>query len=133
MESMSIYSCCKDFRRMALSHPEISINGIDFIEVLDDPALPGDRSRRILRVHFFKPIANDSLSPKNIRIDGGERIKDVAVVDALVPAADGKVLRLVLNRPGDRSTYRLNIVKDRDDEDHPDARPDGFDTILSEV
>ena len=54
-------------------------------------------------------------------------------MDALVPTADGKVLRVVLNRPGDRSTYRLNIVKDRDDEDHPDVRPDGFDPILSEA
>ena len=54
MESMSIYSCCKDFRRIALSNPEISINGIDFIEVLDDPALSEDRSRRILRGPFLQ-------------------------------------------------------------------------------
>src|SRR5438132_12015437 len=95
-----IYFCCKQNRREAvLVHP--SLNGIDFLEVLDDPALPVSQRQRTLFVHFLKPLAASVLAEKNIRIDGGERIRDVEVARVTVGTGnEAQVLDVPVSNTG---------------------------------
>ena len=125
----AIYFCCKQNRREAvLVHP--TLNGIDFLEVLDDPALPVSQRQRTLFVHFLKPLAASVLAEENIRIDGGERIRDVAVASVTI-GPDALVLTVQVNKPGDFSTYTLSVVSASDANGSPP--PDGFDPMLSAV
>jgi hypothetical protein len=127
-EQSMIYFCCDEKRRIAVkAHP--GLNGIDFLEVLDDPALPAEQRQRTLFVHFLKADGLSGLKPANIRCEGGERVRDVAAVKAEVDASDARVLLVTVSRPGDFSTYTLRLVKSPADP----ARPDGFDPILSAV
>jgi hypothetical protein len=106
-----IYVCCSDLRREeVLSRPEW--NGIDFLEVLDDPALPVAERERVLFVHFVRPLAVP-LTREDVRIEGGERIRDIAV-DAVYATHDDDVLAIRLDRAGDFSTYTLRLVADPD-------------------
>ena len=50
-----IYACCDERRREAV-RAHATLNGIDFLEVLDDPALPPEARQRTLFVHFLKPL-----------------------------------------------------------------------------
>src|SRR5262245_43541223 len=131
------YFCCDERRRAAvLAHP--TLNGIDFVEVLDDPANPSLEKQKLLQVHFLKKLAPGQLSKDNFRIDGGERIKNIAVagVTQVVgsppsspPAASQQVLLVAVSTAGDFSTYTLRLVRDSQ---HPDP-PDGFDPMLASV
>jgi hypothetical protein len=124
-----IYFCCTELRRNAVKqHP--TLNGIDFLEVLDDPALPNDKRQRRLFVHFIKPLAAGALKQKNIRIEGGERIRDVAAAgDPTIDAGDKTIFNVDVNQAGDFSIYTLRLVKDVDNADPPG----GFDPMLSAV
>ena len=76
-----IYSCCDALRRAAVrQHP--TLNGIDFLEVLDRAAPSEAERQRRLEVHFVKPLGTLVLAPANIRIEGGERIRNIQVVSA---------------------------------------------------
>ena len=123
-----IYFCCDELRRQLVrEHP--TLNGIDFLEVLDDPASsPGERQRE-LHVHFLKEDGLAELGASNILIEGGERIRDVTVVSAQVDAGDKCLLVVEVDQPGDFSTYTLRLVQDRD-EPQP---PEGFDLLLAAV
>ena len=123
-----IYFCCDGLRRQAVrDHP--TLNGIDFLEVLDDPALSTDLRQRTLYVHFLKEDRVGELDIDNILIQGGERIRDVVAVSVRVDAADACVLTVQVDQPGDFSTYTLRLVQDRD-EPQP---PEGFDLLLAAV
>jgi hypothetical protein len=128
-----IYFCCDDKRRAAVKESNI-INGIDFLEVSDD--------QRTLFVHFLKPLADGELDATNIRIEGGERIRDVLVVSATIqpavsPPEDGSVLAVVVKKAGDFSLYTLRLVRALTSPPGGDASatqpPDGFDPILSAI
>ncbi|HEY0172793.1 MAG TPA: putative baseplate assembly protein, partial [Pyrinomonadaceae bacterium] len=88
-----------------------NLTGIDYLEVLDTGEPPA-RRQRALRVHFirdFNPPPAD-FSHENVRITGGERIRDVRV-EPPVQFLAADVLEVVVNKPGDFSTYRLSIVE----------------------
>ncbi len=116
-----IYSCCTERRRNAiLEHP--TLNGIDFLEVLDDVSLPNEQRQRTLFVHFIKPLASNALSADNVRIEGGERIKHIAVTNVGIgTGSDANVLTVNVNAPGDFSYYSLRLVRNENDLSAPDG------------
>src|SRR5260370_33274470 len=124
-----IYFCCTQLRREAVKQ-SANLNGIDFLEVLDDPTLPNDQRQRKLFVHFLKPLAANALKKENIRIEGGERITNVRVVSV---SANAEILTVEVDKPGDFSIYTLGLLKDASSTAADALPPDGFDLLLSAV
>jgi hypothetical protein len=124
-----IYFCCTALRRDAVKQ-SANLNGIDFLEVLDDPALPNDQRQRKLFVHFLKALAPDALGKGNVRIDGGERITNIHVVSV---SASAEILTIEVDKPGDFAIYTLRLLKDASSADPDEPPPDGFDPLLSAV
>lgn len=132
------YTCCTDYRRAeVLGHS--SLNGIDFLEVLDERTDPFAERQTTLYLHFLKPVASGQIQAENIAIQGGERIKHIRVLSVqhdlaspLSPpgANQGKVLEIRVSEAGDFSTYTLTLQLDTF---HPNQPPNGFDQILSSV
>lgn len=143
-----IYTCCDKNRRALIEGS--SQNGIAYLEVgdlvvgdLDSNELaefnalpPGERSRllwqRRLAVFFVNPLLPAhiaALTPAHILIDGGMRIRDIAVMDVAVDPGDSYVFMVKASKRGDFSTYTLRIVQDYE---HPQP-PDGFDPLLSSI
>jgi hypothetical protein len=134
-----IYFCCDNERRAnaVLAHP--ALNGIDFLEVSDDPDNPIDKRQRTLSVHFLKDLTPGALKEDNIRIEGGERIKNIRVSKVTVAAVtsptlspsapDSKVLVVEVSERGDFSPYLLRLVKDA----NSNEPPVDFDPILSVI
>ncbi len=116
-----IYSCCTERRRAAiLEHP--TFNGIDFLEVLDDASLPNNQRQRTLFVHFIKPLAANAIEKENVRIEGGERIKNIAVTNTSVGAGnDANVLIVNVDAPGDFSFYTLRLITDASNPNPPEG------------
>lgn len=103
---MTPYVCCDDVRRNAV-RASANLNGIDFLEVLDsDAAAPVDR-QRVLRLGFLKAPAPAGLTPANVVITGGERIRNIAADKV---SYDGNVVVIHLTAYGDYSPYRLQLV-----------------------
>lgn len=136
------YFCCDLRRRSAVSaHP--TLNGIDFLDVSDDPSDPADVRQRTLIVHLLKPLAPGELAAQNVRIEGGERIRNIAVTRVTIggfsspPASplssplsgDPRVLLVEVSAAGDFSTYTLRLVQDPTHS----APPAGFDELLSAI
>jgi len=118
---MTKYFCCNERRSEALKNS--GLNGIDFLEVSDD--------QKTLSVHFINPLIGGALAVENIRIEGGDRIRNVSVYGVNIGTGDqDKVLTVLVDRPGDFSTYTLRLIKKNSQDDQP---PDGFDVILSAV
>lgn len=147
------FFCCDDGRRAAaLRSPQVPLNGIEFLEVLDDRTDPPELRQRTLFVNFLKNLTPTSqpgaLSINNILIEGGERIPDVRVTAVTAGAAGSPpfdrpdVLVVEVAEPGDFSTYTLRLVEDAARAraqgpgfpDSPFRRPpQGFDPVLSAV
>lgn len=93
----------------------LELNGIDYLEVLDDDAPSEALRQRLIELVFLKPdgvLAADGtplLSERHIVIEGGERIRDVHVT-SVSAGADDRSLTLTLNKAGDFSTYRLRLA-----------------------
>ena len=127
------YFCCDRKRLNAVrAHP--TLNGIEWVEVLDDPALPPSERQRTLVVHFVKDVGGEkALGVKNFRVEGGERVAEVAVTglpfDQTGPPARGRELRLRVSEAGDFSTYTLRLVRGEGEA----GPPKGFDPVLSAV
>jgi hypothetical protein len=141
------YHCC-DERRLSVLKEEAaknnpaSLNGLEYLEV-HDSGVKGDALRqRTLLLKFLKPVP--ALTPGNLRIFGGERIKTVTIdwvaradalpagedpklVDGLVPLDRFLVVRTAFY--GDHSYYTLRLVAIGSDE----IAPAGFDPRLAEV
>jgi hypothetical protein len=125
-----IYSCCDAGRREAVrNHP--TVNGLDFLEVLDHAVSEAERQRK-LEVHFVKPLGAFALTltKGNIRIEGGERIQNITVRN-IIPGVGphANVLTVEVDQPGDFSPYLLRLVRDKD---HPTA-PDDIDPQLASI
>lgn len=140
------YRCRSSERRdRARKHP--TLNGIDFLEVLDQDAPDGSPRQRTLLVHCLKSIAG--LGPNNVRIDGGARIAEVGVLwahpasgipvvltlsraeqefFAAIPNGD-RVLVVRTAGAGDFSRYRFRLVAGPES----DAPALGFDPLLAGV
>lgn len=93
------------------------LNGIDYVEVVDAEAETPSERQRVLKLYFVKPLAPGRLVKENIRIEGGERIRDIKVEglvpDGLNPPRPGQppnVLEVRVDRAGDFSTYTLRLV-----------------------
>lgn len=132
------YFCCTDLRRNTVRlHP--GLNGIDYLEVLDKESDPYKERQTTLFVHFIKPLNPGSITPLNLKIEGGERIKNIKIIcidcgpktyfPASPPEGEEKVLMVKVSEAGDFSTYTFRLVKDS----LSNAPPDGFDTVLSAV
>jgi Baseplate J-like protein len=124
------YFCCQDRRRDAIAAQQ-SINGIDFLEVLDNSSLPQSQRQRTLFVHFINPLAPGSLTINNVRIEGGERITNIQVTQVSIGTGpQANLLTVTIAAPGDFSTYTLRLVDGVAGSANP---PVGFDLILSAV
>ena len=108
---------------MIQGHP--IVNGIDYLEVVDGPDMPDEERQRTLRVRFLNPVTVP-LGPANVRIEGGDRVRDVRVVE-VAATADPLVLSVAVDRPGDFSIYTLRLAGGP----ATDLPPDGYDPILS--
>jgi Baseplate J-like protein len=136
------YFCCDDRRRNAVKQHSV-INGIDFLEVSDDPLGPLERRQRVLFVHFLKEITAGSIEAGQVRIEGGERIRNIKVLSVIggslgsppsassPPADDERVLEIEVSEAGDFSTYTLRLVKDPEKPEL--GPPDDVDQLLSAV
>jgi hypothetical protein len=140
-----IFSCCDQLRRNAVEkHP--TLNAIDYLEVLDRDAPPGMLPQRTLLIHCLKAVP--ALSRDNVRIAGGERVRNIAIVWAApanavpvalatpqersflagLPSAD-HALAVRTDSDGDFSSYRLSLVRSA-----LDPRPPAdFDPMLSQI
>ncbi len=103
-------------------------NGLDYVEVSDD--------QRSLCVHFLGAIP-EQLVKENIQITGGQRIRHIQVIGLEVerrddPTLDG-CLRVIVDRPGDFSTYTLRLVA-LNEQGQPSDRPyPNFDPRYAQV
>jgi hypothetical protein len=123
-----LYFCCDDRRRIEV-RDHSPLNGIDFLEVLDLAATNQADRQRTLLVHMLKPIAG-ALSPDNVVIEGGVRIRPVTVTEATVGTGEQThILTMTVDRPGDYSTYTLRLVAGQR---NPNP-PTGFDRLLSAI
>ncbi len=89
-------------RRRRLRHQE-QLNGIDYVEIGED--------RRTLKVVLFRSPPEE-LRPEHFLITGGTNIHPRVTEIRLIEPADPdleRAVRLVFDRPGDFSTYRLQI------------------------
>ena len=110
-----LYFCCDEYRRAAVK-AHGSLNGIDFLEV--------DPDQKSLYVHFIKNLDSNALIKENIRIEGGERIRNISIDNITI---DSKILTVRVKEPGDFSTYTLRLVSD---ESNPLNK---FDSLLKAV
>jgi hypothetical protein len=108
--------CQDDQRRAAVrdhrdQHGRRNLNGLDYLEVGDDLTT--------LTVYFLgklpRALREDQKTlTKQVRIEGGRRIRDVKVVDVEPLLQDDPELDDALivrvDKPGDHSTYSLRIV-----------------------
>ncbi|NOR40412.1 MAG: putative baseplate assembly protein [Gammaproteobacteria bacterium] len=119
-----IYACCDENRRNEVLGS--ALNGIDYLEVLDELSQPIADRQRTLYVHFINNLAS-GFSAENICIEGGERIRDIQVI--IDPVDNGKVLTVEVDQAGDFSIYTLRLITS--DWDH--SPPTGIDPILAAV
>jgi hypothetical protein len=129
----TVYRCCDLQRRnLVADHP--TLNGIDYLEVLDRELLefdPLQLRQRTLLVHCLKPLPATFFAG-NVQVIGGERIKSIevswaapaaplpapllmpgeAAVAAVVNASPDaeRVLVVRTAATGDFSTYNLRLV-----------------------
>jgi hypothetical protein len=112
----------------------LPLNGIDYLEVLDQDAPSDDLRQRLIDLVFLKPegVLDGSGAPvlttTNITIEGGTRVRSVSVT-AVAAGADAQTLRLTLSEAGDFSTYTLRLRSALDD----DTPPGNMDPVLSSI
>jgi hypothetical protein len=116
---------CQDERRRLLARRK-NLNGIDYVEV--------NESQTLLCVHLFTEVPAN-LSKANVRIEGGRRIRDIQVLEVYGEKEEdpelGECLRVVVDKPGDFSTYRLCLFG-VDERGKATGKPlDGFDPRYS--
>ncbi|WP_213956948.1 putative baseplate assembly protein [Variovorax sp. dw_954] len=128
MNGCTVHACCDEQRRAAvLGNP--TLNGIDFLEVLDHDAPLGSPRQRTLLVHCLKPVPA-TLASSNVLVTGGESITSIAVTwvapaapsPPLATAAEkaylagianpARVLVVRTDAYGDFAPYVLRLVND---------------------
>ncbi|HMC54293.1 MAG TPA: putative baseplate assembly protein [Gemmatimonadaceae bacterium] len=142
-----IYRCCSEKRRDAVAdHP--TLNGIDYLEVVDRDAPSGSPRQRTLLVRLLKDVPG-TLQATNVEIRGGDRDSPVDVLWVstaadppgspdtsapergylrALPDAD-QVLVVRTGTYGDFSPYRLRLVRAADNP----SPPANFDPRMAEV
>jgi len=133
-----IYRCCDENRRAAVA-AHATLNGIDWLEVLDRDVPPGLPRQRTLLLRLLKPVPA-GLTIENLRIEGGERVRHIGIDSVGVAAASAhtefseltaadQLLVIQIDRSGDYSRYRLRLVQGPDS----DRPPEGIDPRLASV
>ncbi|HZN72018.1 MAG TPA: putative baseplate assembly protein [Micromonosporaceae bacterium] len=137
------YLCCEERRLTVVKRAGVR-NGIEYVEVSDSDAPSQELRQRTLFVRLLLPAAG--LTADNVRIDGGERIRTVAVewvapaddlpagedpslVDGIAAADRDHVLVVRTADRGDFSWYTLWIVA----EPGSDLPPATFDPLLARI
>jgi hypothetical protein len=81
-------------------------NGIDYLDA--------EHNARVLNVYLLRE-APDRITTNNVRITGGVRVRDIRVIELRIGPPGGAVgdarFQVVVDRPGDLSTYRLSLVE----------------------
>ena len=122
------YVCTEDRRRAAIA--SAAVNGIDFLEVIDDKSTPLDQQERTLKVHLFHSATGAGLAKENVVIAGGDRITGIVATALSVGAPPhDNIVTITVDAAGDYSTYTLGFYADAVNL----TRPLGFDPILSSV
>lgn len=103
MMSKPTLSCKNEQRRHEVR--KRNLNGLDYLEVSDD--------QFSLWVYFIGALPKN-ITKENIRIEGGQRIRDIQVIDVELehqkdPTLDS-YLRVRVDKYGDFSTYTLRLV-----------------------
>lgn len=142
---MGVQYICKNLKRREAVRAHPGLNGIDYLEVLDQDAPQGSPRQQTLLIWCLQPAP--ALTPNNVRIEGGVRIGPIGVervfpavpVPADVPAADQALFKALPNpdhvlvvrtrRAGDFSTYTLRLTASATDPSHLSS----FDSQLSAV
>ncbi|WP_372740543.1 putative baseplate assembly protein [Neptunomonas sp.] len=142
-----IYTCCEETRRAAVE-VHATLNGIDWLEVLDLDAPADSPRQRTLMIRLLKPVPS-GLTPENVRIEGGERIRHISVewleiasesaLSPLMTLAEqafftalsdaDHVLLIRTGSSGDFSGYQMKLVSGSSN----DAPLTGFDPRLSSI
>lgn len=105
-------TCASPRRRHFLREREL--NGLDYLEVGDreKERATGRPDRGTLYLYFLGRVP-EGIGPRNLHITGGRRNGDLRAIDVLVePSPDPRVderLKVLLDRPGDPSTYTLRL------------------------
>jgi len=111
---------CNSERRREAVRQQDELYGLDYLDV--------DLDQRRLTVHFLgkAPQGEQEIQKQNVVIEGGRRIRNIRVSSAVTHHSDDPefddTLEVVVERPGDFSTYTLRIVA-RDSEGHPQSHP----------
>lgn len=104
----AMLTCQNEQRRHAVRAKD-RLNGLDYLEV------DQQNGQYFLCVHFLGPVpSSEQISLENIRIEGGQRIRDIRVIALTthVPedrSVDG-CLRIDVDKLGDFSPYTLRVV-----------------------
>ncbi len=125
--SSARYTCCQENRRAAVD-ADSTLNGIDWLEVLDLDAPADSPRQQTLMVRLLKPVPAD-ITEANLSISGGERIRNIGILWAAaadsppaeatpdevdfftnLPDADN-VLLVRTDSAGDFSSYQLRLSK----------------------
>lgn len=131
------YSCKNEQRKNFIAEPADSngnpvspqINGIDYLEI-------GTLDQKTINIYFIHPLhgqpdpvppAGQELTIENFVITGGERIKNIKVTE--IKSVQNNLIKIVVNQPGDFSTYTLSLIVSSGLEDPPP----GFDLQLSSI
>ena len=135
------FHCC-DLRRLEVIKTSGSANAIEFIEVLDLSSPPTAPRQQTLFVKLLR--TGFALTPDNLHISGGERIRKIAIVwcapaTALPPQAEAglvddvedlaRTLVVRTDSSGDHAPYELSLVAALGS----DQPPAGFDPRLSVI
>ena len=100
---------CRDHARRQLILDLGAVNGIDFVEFEVITGKP------VFHVHFLLDLPANAYGliadPSQIRVHGGARIVDIAVVGAPAPGspAPTRLLDVTVDRQGDFSPYLLSL------------------------
>jgi hypothetical protein len=111
---MKAFAICKDEHRREDVREKLPLNGLDYLEVSED--------QLTLSVYFLGK-APEHIGVSNVRIEGGRRVRDVAVREVRVhrnpnPQLDDR-MEVTVDKPGDFSNYTLRLVNDpHNAEDH---------------
>ena len=144
---MTRYTCCDELRRNAVD-AHATLNGIDYLEVLDRDAPPDSPRQRTLLLRLLKAPA-PALVKGNLRIEGGERVRNIRikwVSMANNPPSDPEttlaertfftglpeadhILLVRTDSHGDYSPYRL-ILQRAENDPRP---PQNFDPRLAAI
>lgn len=127
-----IYACCDTLRRNQIAGT--SLNGIDYLEVLDGDAINLAARQKTLYVHFINDLAPGALTDVNVQIEGGERIRNIALDSVTMgTGSEAKVLTIVVKQPGDYSIYTLRLVQDATHSQPPDTAAIKIDPMFAAV